>query len=245
MLRPLAPPLALLLSLLAAPGAARAELAPDAPSPSLLMHPAGPGQGRLAVGIGVAADVQRYATDGMAPIIPMVEVRLRYGLTKGFGLAAEARTLVLANEASLGVGWGTTIPGAPRLSVAARVMGGLQFGWLVGSGFNTISLIPLIKPSFTIGLALHDGLRLSVREQLVLTAWQFVDNGGTWTSNKQRDVFSGFDTMLTLENLLDRGGNVYFGAAAIFDRPMLTLWLPFAPQSDLYFFPRFFCGYVF
>lgn len=238
-------PLGILAALLAASPQARADDALDAPRPSLLAHPLGPGERRLSVGLGLTLDVQRYATDGQTPVIPLVDLRLRYGLPRGFALAAEARTLVLVNEATLGVGFGAAIPRVPQLSVMARLMGGVQVGWLVGSGFNTASVMPVIKPSVTVGLALSDGRRLSLREQLVLTAWQFVKNGGFWTANKQRDVFSGFETQLTLENLLDRGGNVYFGAAAVFDRPAVTLWIPFAPQSDLYFFPRLFCGYVF
>jgi hypothetical protein len=104
---------------------------------------------------------------------------------------------------------------------------------------------PILEPSVTVGLAMDDGIRWTLREQMVLTRWQFVDNGGYWVENTQSNVWAGMETTLTLENLLDRGGNIYVGLGAIFARSSLSLWIPFAQQTELYFYPRLFFGYVF
>jgi hypothetical protein len=228
-------------------GVAAQEAAPDAPAPALLFHPAGPGVRRLAVGLGVTLDLQRYATDGQIPVVPLIDLRFRYGLPAGFFATAELRTLFLVNDATAGVGWSMSFPRVPRLSFMARFMAGAQIGWLVGSGFRTATVTPVWKPSLALGLAVNDGLRWTLREQLLFTYWQLVDNGGYWTDNKPRriEALAGTETELTLENLLDRGGNIYFGLAAAIARPSVTLWIPFAQQSELYFYPRLFAGYAF
>lgn len=227
---------------------APAASAVSAPSPSLVFHPAGPGVGRVAVALGMSLDLQRYATDqGFIPVLPLATLALRFGLPHGFFAAAELHTLFIINEATVGAGWAASLPALPRLSFMVRFMGGTQVGWFVGSGFQTVTISPILKPSVAIGWAADHGLRWTLREQLLLASWQFVNNGGYWTDNRSRgaDVFSGAETQLTLENLLDRGGNIHFGLAGVLARPSVTLWLPFAPQQALNFFPRLFAGYAF
>jgi hypothetical protein len=227
--------------------AASASSAAPAPVvvPHTLFHPPGPDESRLAVGLGVAIDFQRYATNGQIPVLPVIDLRLRYRLSKSVFAAAELQTMFVVNTAAAGIGWWTSFSQAPRLSVSFRLLGGTLIGWLVGSGYNTATVSPILEPSVTVGLAMDDGVRWTLREQMVLTRWQFVDNGGYWVENTQSSVWAGMETTLTLENLLDRGGNIYVGLGAIFARSSLSLWIPFAQQTELYFYPRLFCGYVF
>jgi hypothetical protein len=210
-----------------------------------MFHPPGPEESRLAVSAGVSIDFQRYATNGQIPVLPVVDLRLRYQLSKSVVFGAELQTMIVVNTATAGLGWWTSFPQAPRVSLSFRLMGGTLLGWLVGSGYNTMTLSPIVVPSVTVGLAMNDGVRWALREQMVLNRWQFVDNGGHWVNNSQSSVFAGMETQITLENLLDRGGNIYGGLGAIFSRSSLSLWIPFAQQTELYFYPRLFFGYVF
>jgi hypothetical protein len=239
--------LTLLGTLALAVATTSAPVAPAAPArvAHTMFHPPGFEEGPLAVSLGASIDFQRYATNGQIPVLPVIDLRLRYALNKNVFLAAELQTMVVVNTAAAGVGWWTSFAQAPRVSLTLRLLGGSLVGWLVGSGYNTATVAPILEPSVTVGLAMDDGIRWTLREQMVLTRWQFVDNGGYWVENTQSSVWAGMETTLTLENLLDRGGNIYVGLGAIFARSSLSLWIPFAQQTELYFYPRLFFGYVF
>lgn len=81
-----------------------------------LFHPPGPDEGRCAVGLGVSIDFQRDATNGQIPVLPVIDLRLRYRISKGVFAAAELQTMIVVNAAAAGLGWWTSFSRAPRRS---------------------------------------------------------------------------------------------------------------------------------
>lgn len=221
------------------------EPAPVPSDPRLLFHPAGPGRGRLALGLGLLVDQPLYASQGFLPIEPQIELRMRVGLPAGFSLAADLSAIFIENNLSAGIAWSTPLPELPRVSVMLQFSAGIQFGGLTGFGFDTFVISPVMRPSVTLGWPMGDSIRWSLREELLLSRWQEVLSGGSWASNGQGDAFGGSVSTITVENLLDKHGSVYFGGGAVVARAQQSLWLLFSQQTALVLYPRLFAGYVF
>lgn len=229
-----------------AAGAARADEGEPVPSDArLLFHPAGPGRGKVAVGLGLHIDQPLYATQGFLPIEPQIDLRIRVGLPAGFSAVAQLSTIFIENTITAGLAWATPLPELPRASVALEVVGGTLIGGLSGFGFDTFIVSPVVKPCLTIGWPMGDSIRWSLREEVSLSLGQHVLSGGSWASNRARDPFAGSTTTLLLENFLERRGNLFFGAGAVLSRSSQSLWLFFSQQTALVLYPRVVIGYVF
>ena len=190
-------------------------------------------------------DVPAYAAQGFLPVLPQIEARLRYGLPRGFSVTADLQTIFIINDLTAGAAWSARLPELPSVSIRLKLAAGALFGGLSGFGFNTFLVSPLLVPSVAVGGATKSGIHWSIREEVLLNQWQFVSNGGHWTRNGQRGAFTGSVTVLTLENPLDRGGNLYFGGGVMVARSSYSLWIPFSQQSTLIVYPRLSAGYVF
>ena len=222
------------------------ELPAAVPSnPNLFFHPAGPGRGRVAMALGLIFDEPLYSTQDFLPIVPQAEVRMRFGLPRGFSLAADFTTLFIQNDLTMGVSWSTPLPELPRVAATLKLSAGALFGGLSGFGFETFVISPEIKPAVTIGWAMGDSIRFSISEELTLTRWQMVANGGSWATNQLKSYFAASTSLFMVENLLARGGNIYFGAGAVVARAPFSLWLLFSQQTTLILYPRLTGGYVF
>jgi hypothetical protein len=214
---------------------ARAERGP-------LVHPEGPGSGRLRVGVGAQLDVlPKRVVESEQRIFPQLFTHLRLGLPLGFSLSARVAAIVVKNDVELGAIWGKSFG---RFSFALTDHVGFSYGILTVAGFDASSWSFSHKPGVVLGAAFGPH-RLSAAFELLTTFGQRTRLGDAEVVSRRAFVVSGQSVLVTFETLLDHGGELLVSMGAFYTQPDYQAWIAFADERSRLLYPRFMVGYVF
>jgi hypothetical protein len=206
-----------------------------------LFYPASLESGAVRVAAGAVVDVlPRRLVEAELREVPRLTGSARIGLPYGFSLDLRLSAIVVANEAQLGAAWGRRIG---PVSFVLQDHFGFWFGTLGYSGFDATAWGMVHTPGIVVGLPM-DRVFFSLGWELLLLHGRHVSIGEA-SLDERRLSNEGFAWSLLVENLLDRGHVIYYGATVLYARPDYQLWLAFSDSNQKQFFPRFVAGYEF
>jgi len=227
---------------------------PPAPAPSgaksveevatqrgFLYYPAAPPAGKMRFSLGATYDaIDPAVMYGMSVRFPQLALDFQDSLGKGFLFKAHINTMLVTNEALVGIGYNWHAGGP--WSVGAAVSAGVFLGKLGGFGFDALTIGAEYRPELTIGYSLGD-VALSLRGSLILIGPERARVGELWGGFDNPNLFTGHSEILYVENTT-RGGSVwYFGAGAMTTRAHYAFWVLFPDSPGLYTYPRLVAGY--
>jgi hypothetical protein len=207
-----------------------------------LFYPEGPEPLRWRVAVGAQLDIlpRRVVEDELREI-PELTATARLGLPAGFSVDLRASANVIANQAGLGVGWSHHVG---PLSFGVVDHQGLWFGYVGTEGFDATGWGLVNFPGIQLGLPMG-AVRFSLLGEAIFTFAQHTTLGDASRTSRQGAVLAGTSLTLTVENILDSGGIIYFGAALLRAQPDYQAWLAFSDDTTRLPYPRFFGGYAF
>ena len=88
-------------------------------------------------------------------------------------------------------------------------------------------------------------VRFSLLGELIVTFAQHTTLGDASKTSRQNAGVAGTSAMLTVENLLESGRVIYFGAGVLRTVPGYQAWVAFSDENAKLPYPRFVGGYVF
>lgn len=237
------------------PCAYAAETAqPAAPAPSgvksveevanqkgFLYYPSAPPAGKMRFSLGATYDaIDPAVMYGMSIRFPQLALDFQDSLGKGFLFKAHINTMLITNEALVGIGYNWH--GAGPWSFGGAVSAGLFLGKLGQFGFDALTIGAEYRPELTVGYSLGD-IALSLRGSLILIGPERARVGELWGGFDNPNLFTGHSEILYVENTT-RGGSVwYFGAGAMTTRAHYAFWVLFPDSPGLYTYPRVVAGY--
>ena len=215
--------------------------AEGAPQRGPLFFPTGPGAGEVRIAAGASLDIlPRRLVEAEQRELPKVTGNIRFGLPAGFSTDARLSAIVVANEFQIGAAWSQRVR---DVSFSIQEHFGLWFGYVGTAGFDASAWGVLNTPGVSIGAPMGY-VRFTLGWELLLLQGQHV-NVGDGSVNKRKISYEGHMSSLTVENLLDCGGVIYFGLGVIYSRPDYQLWLAFSDANKKTIYPRFVAGYEF
>lgn len=206
-----------------------------------LYYPAAPPAGRMRFSLGATYDaIDPAVMYGMSIRFPQLALDFQDSLGGGFLFKAHINTMVITNEALVGVGYNWK--GAGPWSVGAAVNAGIFVGKLSGLGFDALTIAGEYRPELTVGYSLGD-IALSVRGSLIFMGPERARVGDLWGGFDNPNLFAGHSEILYVENTTRSGSVWYFGAGAMTTRAHYAFWLLFPDSPSLYTYPRVVAGY--
>ncbi|HYQ02140.1 MAG TPA: hypothetical protein VER96_25875, partial [Polyangiaceae bacterium] len=206
-----------------------------------LYYPSAPPAGRMRFSLGATYDAIDPATMyGMSFRFPQLALDFQDSLGSGFLFKAHINTMIITNEALVGVGYNWNCGGP--WSVGAAVNAGVFLGKLSGFGFDALTIAGEYRPELTVGYSMGD-IALSLRGSVILMGPERARVGDLWGGFDNPNLFAGHSEILYVENTT-RGNSVwYFGAGAMTTRAHYAFWLLFPDSPSLYTYPRVVAGY--
>jgi len=177
---------------------------------------------------------------GMSVRFPQLALDFQDSLGKGFLFKAHINTMLVTNEALVGIGYNWHAGGP--WSVGAAVSAGVFLGKLGGFGFDALTIGAEYRPELTIGYSLGD-VALSLRGSLILIGPERARVGELWGGFDNPNLFTGHSEILYVENTTRSGAVWYFGAGAMTTRAHYAFWVLFPDSPGLYTYPRLVAGY--
>jgi len=206
-----------------------------------LYYPSAPPAGKMRFSLGATYDaIDPAVMYGMSLRFPQLALDFQDSLGKGFLFKAHINTMIITNEALLGVGYNWQ--GGGPWSFGAAVNAGVFLGKLSGLGFDALTIGAEYRPELTIGYALGD-IALSLRGSLILIGPERARVGDLWGGFDNNSPFTGHSEILYVENTTRSGSVWYFGAGAMTTRAHYAFWLLFPDSPGLYTYPRIVAGY--
>jgi hypothetical protein len=240
MARPTASCTGLAAALLLVARAATADESPPIKGP--LFHPDGPGALALRVGVGARLDVlPSRLVESETRTIPELTANARLGLPAGFSVDAALAAIVITNELSLGAGWSVRV-GDVSLRVHDRIA--FWYGVLGVQGFDARGWGFFDYPGATVGLPWKE-TRFALTAEAIVGLSQHVALGDSPTLSRTKTSVLGSQATLVVENLLEGGGEWYFGAGVVNALPQYEAWVAFSDARARLPYPRFLGGYAF
>lgn len=206
-----------------------------------LYYPSTPPAGRMRFSLGATYDaIDPAVMYGMSIRFPQLALDFQDSLGKGFLFKAHINTMLITNEALVGVGYNWH--GASPWSFGAAVNAGVFLGKLSGLGFDALTIGAEYRPELTLGYSLGD-IALSLRGSLILIGPERARVGDLWGGFDNNQLFTGHSEILYVENTTRSGSVWYFGAGAMTTRAHYAFWLLFPDSPGLYTYPRVVAGY--
>jgi len=206
-----------------------------------LYYPSAPPAGRMRFSLGATYDaIDPAVMYGMSVRFPQLALDFQDSLGQGFLFKAHINTMLLTNEALVGVGYNWH--GAGPWSVGAAINAGVFLGKMGQLGFDALTIGAEYRPEVTIGYSLGD-IALSLRGSLILIGPERARVGELWGGFDNSNLFTGHSEILYVENTTRSGSVWYFGAGAMTTRAHYAFWLLFPDSPSLYTYPRLVAGY--
>ena len=177
---------------------------------------------------------------GMSIRFPQLALDFQDALGKGFLFKAHINTMLITNEALVGVGYNWK--GAGPWSFGGAFSAGVFLGKLGHLGFDALTIGAEYRPELTVGYDLG-AVALSLRGSLILIGPERARVGDLWGGFDNNNVFTGHSEILYVENTTRSGSVWYFGAGAMTTRAHYAFWLLFPDSPGLYTYPRVVAGY--
>ena len=207
-----------------------------------LFHPDGPGRLRWRASVGILVDIlPRRVVESELREIPQLTGNFRLGLPFGFSTDFRASGNVIGNQLALGVAWSHRIG---DFSFSAVDHQGVWLGFVGVEGFDAKGWGLVNLPGLAIGVPMKN-VRFSLLGEVIVTFAQHTTLGDASRTSRQGLGVAGTSATLTVENLLDAGGIVYFGAGLLRTAPGYQAWVAFSDENAKLPYPRFVGGYVF
>jgi len=203
----------------------------------LFPKPMPSGTSNLSLGLAMTIIPRAIVQEGVLPL-PMVDVRMRYGLTDHFFLSGHANFVYVTNQVSLGLGWSHSFGG---LSFALEDNVGYWFGFAGFEGFDATAMGLTNYPSVTVGVV-ADNLYLSFRMEALFSISQHTYFGSASVGRINPKV-AGFAFTLAAEQALWKDNYVIFGTRIQYALPMYQTWLAFSAFDRWLVFPEVFIGF--
>ncbi|OGU24969.1 MAG: hypothetical protein A2X66_04955 [Ignavibacteria bacterium GWA2_54_16] len=203
----------------------------------LFPRPLPSGTFNSSLGISMTIIPRAIVQEGVLPL-PMVDVRMRYGLTDHLFLSGQANLVYVTNQVSLGLGWSHSFG---RLSFALEDKVGYWLGFAGFEGFDATAMGLTHYPSVTVGVA-ADNLYLSFRTEALFTISQHT-YFGTASVGRINPKLAGFAFTLAAEQALWKDNYFMFGTRIQYALPMYQTWLAFSAFDRWLVFPEVFIGY--
>lgn len=195
------------------------------------------GTSNLSLGLAMTIIPRAIVQEGVLPL-PMVDVRMRYGLTDHLFLSGHANFVYVTNQVSLGLGWSHSFG---RLSFALEDKVGYWFGFAGFEGFDATAMGLTNYPSITVGVA-ADNLFLSFQTEALFSISQHT-YFGTASVGRINPKLAGFAFTLAAEQALWKDNHVMFGTRIQYALPMYQTWLAFSAFDRWLVFPEVFIGF--
>jgi len=206
-----------------------------------LYYPSAPPAGRMRFSLGATYDaIDPAVMYGMSVRFPQLALDFQDSLGQGFLFKAHINTMIITNEALIGVGYNWH--GQGPWSVGAALNAGVFLGKLAGLGFDALTIAGEYRPELTVGYSLGD-IALSVRGSVILLGPERARVGDLWGGFDNPNLFAGHSEILYVENTTRSGSVWYFGAGAMTTRAHYAFWLLFPDSPSLYTYPRVVAGY--
>lgn len=207
-----------------------------------LFYPEGPRVAEWRLAVGALMDVlPRRVVESEQRQIPELTAQFRYGLPFGLSVDLRVAAIVIKNSADIGLIWAHAFG---KLWLGAMDHLGILYGALAVAGFDATSLAYTQQPGLLLGVPL-DNHRFTLASELLTTFGQSTRLGDSELASRRRFDVAGASWTITVETLLDGGGELYFGVGAIFAHPEYQAWMAFSDDRGRLLYPRFTAGYVF
>jgi hypothetical protein len=203
----------------------------------LFPKPLPSGTFNLSLGASMTIIPRAIVQEGVVPL-PMVDVRMKYGLTDHLFLSGQANVVYVTNQLSLGLGWSHSF-GDFSFAIADNM--GYWFGFADFEGFDAAAMGLTNYPSVTVGVAV-DNLHISFRTEGLLTISQHTSFGAASVGRVNPEL-AGFAFTLAVEQALWKNNYFMFGTRIQYALPMYQTWLAFSTFQRWLVFPEFFIGY--
>jgi hypothetical protein len=222
--------------------APRTATAEDEPPRGSLFYPDGPGEHRLRVGAGALLDVlPRQTVENELRSIPKLTANVRYGLPWGFSADARLAAIYLENELEVGAAWSLRLG---PVSTMVFDHSGVWYGIVDVDGFDASAWGFMNQPGVGVGLPWQD-IRFTFTAEAIVMLQKHVQLGDSTQSSRKQVEWAGLALRLVVENLLDDGGDIYYGVGAMYAQPDYQAWLAFSDSRAHLWYPRFVAGYAF
>jgi hypothetical protein len=172
---------------------------------------------------------------------PQVTADVRLGLPKGFSVDMRAHAIVINNQLELGVTYAFKA-GPVWAGVTNHV--GYWLGVASVDGFDALGTGWVETPGLVIGAPMKH-VRFTLSTEFIVTFGQTIALGSGGASARQKTAFAGTATTLTIETMLDGGGDIFFGVGALYALPDYQAWIAFSDDRARILYPRLFGGYAF
>lgn len=221
---------------------ARTRVAEQAAERGLAFYPSTPRLHGFRFALGGYYDaIDPQVMYGFNLRAPQISFDARYGLGRGFSLAAHFNSMLVINELLVG---GSYARSFDRWSFGVTASAGIYVGKLAQFGFDAVLFAPEYRPEVSIG---HDfgEIAVSFRGTLLLMGSERVRVGDVWGGLDNSAFFVGHSEMVFVENTTSTDEVWYFGAGAMTTRAYYALWLLFPDSPSLFTYPRIVAGYEF
>jgi len=206
-----------------------------------LFYPSAPPAGKMRFSLGATYDaIDPAVMYGMSIRFPQLALDFQDSLGKGFLFKAHINTMLITNEALVGLAYNWH--GAGPWSFGAAVNAGMFLGKLGQLGFDALTIGVEYRPELTVGYSLGD-IALSLRGSLILIGPEQARVGELWGGFDNPNLFTGHSEILYVENTTRSGSVWYFGAGAMTTRAHYAFWVLFPDSPSLYTYPRVVAGY--
>jgi hypothetical protein len=206
-----------------------------------LYYPSAPPAGKMRFALGATYDaIDPAVMYGMSMRFPQLALDFQDSLGKGFLFKAHINTMLITNEALVGLGYNWH--GGGPWSFGAAFNAGVFLGKLGQVGFDALTIGVEYRPEVTIGYSFGD-VALSLRGSVILIGPERARVGELWGGFDNNNLFTGHSEILTVENTTRSGSVWYFGAGAMTTRAHYAFWVLFPDSPALYTYPRVVAGY--
>ncbi len=219
-----------------------ASPAPEAAPRGPLFYPEGPGKFRFRGGVGLLVDVlPTRVVESELRQFPQLTTDLRFGLKDGLSLDARVQTIVISNHFELGAMYALHL-GKAWVGLENHV--GYWLGTASLEGFEAVGTGWTDALGIRIGIPM-DHVRFTFSTDLIATFAQTISLGDSGKSTRQKGSIAGTASAITVETMLDSGGDIFFGIGALYTLPDYQAWIAFSDDRARILYPRLFGGYAF
>jgi len=191
-------------------------------------------EGTTSYSLGVSLTlVPRAIAEEEIRQIPMLDLKVRYGLPLNFSFYSHLSTVYITNIATAGLWWSHSWS---NVVLAFSDEFSFWFGVADMTGFDTKAIGLVNRPGVNCGIDI-DSYKISLKSEALITLSQHTYFGST-SFGRFKPEFAGLAFSLTVEQPLWKETYASFGLRTNYAKPNYQVWLAFSVQDRWMVFPE-------